>query len=1070
MYCRNCGTQLPDWSKFCGSCGQATGVTSNNNIPMNIPVINKKKKSRKWPLVIVALFVCLTLEGVITIGYPYIKNLLQNKEDEFYYSKKLPDELVFDDSELTTLPGEPEEIPVVNAISPSAGPIGQKVAITGDHLISHTIQTVMLNDLELIFYSGSPDSIEVIIPYGASDGLIIIVYDNATIDAGEFVVEPYDKVLMTEQVLTVSSIPQIVNGDGIDIMVPAGAITQEESLTIQVINNPSLFNLPDSAISDAFSISIGDVHQFSDTLYIDYTLPRQLPGEPSAAYFNEESSTWDNLPSEIIDGKLRIYTDHLTDFIIYYWGKAIYSSEGYFKIYYQESATHSYGSSMDDLAYIIGEILEEARKDFNVLPEAYREDFSYLGFKDSMDVYIDSSRGDATYNPMTNNILLPTDFTDIDDLETTVAHELFHAYQDTVWNEFKVIGKMGKTENKWAVEALAELAAYELAFPEKNRERLLVKDVNSQNPFATVDNDHEYNMSCFLKYLLTVTDTNYKDLWIYVVDSQKSTIEVSIDDFFKSRSSDYISLDMAYMDFWRAVLSDSNAPSLTRPEIQFSKRKMYFLANQHKTSFKYTGVTSTIAFNLFASRTFSENMPTRIFSVNTLDQADYRVLCAKLSGLVNPKDINKYRVPDGYNWDLLYSDESLGDTHLLYTLEQGKDDMVLIALESIIGGNTYGVNIAEIQGQCLPLTLDKVIPDKEQEYTIAFKDIFDYVKEMELVIDFGDGTIKNFSKINDAGTFSGTIKHTFGDDITGEAVTISLYDMTQGKKEFISKMIIPITTAEAVTLTASPTTIFEKENIDFNTNILETDYTYHWSFGDGSSQETIGVSYINHTYNTPGIYTAKVSIKDSDGVAYGESTVVITVDPLEEEVIDDGTDNSGNSDSVDDTTDTEDTYNGKLITELEIGDLGGRWYGTAIPKSFGNLENFTTNGEKLTSEMVGHYLSVIEKEVDFMLEVDRIYDTLSVDISHHFDNEFSFWKHDYSNTPVMIQGQLSGTEDIKDMYKSDIRGTVSLNEDGKLKIEGTVDVVDYVTHWGEGDKYYEISYSYTFTAVKENYQ
>ena len=56
-----------------------------------------------------------------------------------------------------------------------------------------------------------------------------------------------------------------------------------------------------------------------------------------------------------------------------------------------------------------------------------------------MDVYIDSDYFAGKYKALTNNLLMPTDYTDIDDFETVLAHEFFHSYQDTVWNIFDEI-------------------------------------------------------------------------------------------------------------------------------------------------------------------------------------------------------------------------------------------------------------------------------------------------------------------------------------------------------------------------------------------------------------------------------------------------------------------------------------------------------------------------------------------------------------------------------------------------------------------------------------------------------
>ena len=218
------------------------------------------------------------------------------------------------------------------------------------------------------------------------------------VDAGYFEVLPQQKQLLAEQVIRPSAAAQTVSSDTISVTIPGGALTQEQTVKIEAIADPQPINLPGQATGTAFSVTAGDMHEFNDIVLIDFTLPADMPGEPSAAYFDENTSLWDTLPSEVVDGKLCIYTDHLTDFLVFYWGKAVYSPDGYFKIYYQENDTFNYGSSMDDLAQKVGQTLEEARKDYEAkIPEAYRESFTYLGFKDAMDVYLDSSyqKGDV---------------------------------------------------------------------------------------------------------------------------------------------------------------------------------------------------------------------------------------------------------------------------------------------------------------------------------------------------------------------------------------------------------------------------------------------------------------------------------------------------------------------------------------------------------------------------------------------------------------------------------------------------------------------------------------------------
>lgn len=1065
MICNNCGAKEPDGYSYCGNCGKPVQVPQDIYPSINTTQPSPSLKPKKWPWVLSAVITFLVMVAfsivlLLTINPETQKPITNN--DELITTSELSTEFTFDKSSILTISTEIKPIPTVANMNPISGSIGHKIIITGENLLNHPIVNVTLGDFNMNLYDVSDDTIEVMVPYGAQSDVITIIYENSTIEVGQFEVIPQTKTLLVEEVLDANNDIQTIIGGEISVTLPANILASQETIKIQKILNPNNINLPKSMSSSAFSVTLGDLHEFEKAIFMDVNLINPLPGEPSAAYFDENTSLWDTLPSEIIDGKLRIYTDHFTDFIIFYWGKAIYSSDGYFKIYYDEDDTHSYGADMDDLAKTIGEALEEARKDYNILPENYREDFSYLGFRDSMDVYLDSNAGDATYNPMTNNIILPTDFKDIDDLETTAAHELFHAYQDTVWNEFGYVGKIGRHENKWAVEALAELAAYELAFPEKQRERQLVKDVNSQNPYDTLDNDHEYNMSCFLSYLLDKTQTDFDDLWISVVNNDKVTLGVCIDDFFKSASSDYISLDLSYMDFWKAVISDTTAPTLLKPENQFSKRKIYLLENQHSASFTYTGKDSTTAFNLFASRSFSDNMPVRIFCVTPLADANYRVLSAKLTGLQNPKDLNDFRVPLGYAWDAIYHDLSLGDTYKLYTLEQGNKDTVLIALESTQGGSQYGVTINEIQGLCSPKAMENVLAGKEQDFNIAFKDIFDFVDTIELVIDFGDGTIETYKTTNENGQFSYDITHTFGNEISADAVTCSLYNTTQGNNELISKLVIPMKKGIVVNINATPNPVYTEDTVTFATNIIESDYTYLYEFGDGLSSQITGVSTTNHTYDRAGKYTVKLIIYDSDSKVYGEASKIVSIEEQEIETEEEDFVDNGNNDDFVDESNNVSYYN---IDELDISNIRGRWKGIAVVTSLVNLENFTYgSSEKITDEMVVQYLSIINEESEFFLEVDG--SSLLVSFSHYFGDEFAIYKGDFTNDSTLINGELSGNYDMPDWGKCEIRGILTEVEGGTLLLTGTVDVTDYISHFGEGDKKYEIAYSYTFTAQK----
>ncbi len=880
MYCPRCGNKIKTGSRFCNICGLNIQGASGSP-PIAVPPNPRQKKS-PWVISIILSITALVAVAIL-IMVDFEKQPVPDlviKNDFTSFSTEIPSGFVFDGTEPIVISGEPVLTPTVSGIAPATGSIGTKVRINGSNLINIRLTSVMIGKTEMNLYTVSDDVIEAVVPFDAQSGDISIVYADHTLDAGAFEVIPQQKQLLAESVVQPSADAQTISTDTVSVTVPGGTLTQAQTVQIESIADPQPINLPETITGTAFSITVGDVHEFDDIILIDLTLPTDMPGEPSAAYFDESTSLWDTLPSEVVDGRLYIYTDHLTDFFVFYWGKAIYSPDGCFKIYYQENDNFSYAnaSSMDDLAQQIGIALEEARKDYEEkIPAAYRENFTYLGITDAMDVYLDSGYSKGTYNAMTNNILLPTSFPSIDDFETMSAHELFHSYQDAVWNELKGIGTMGNASNMWAVEAITELAAYELAFPEKSRERHISGGVSSQDSFYTFDEVHEYSMSCFLRYLLRETGAAFDELWVFVASSNKANLEVSLNDFFKSKSASFISMDVSYIDFWRAVAGDSDAPLHDSIGTLFYKRMMMLQPNQHMVTFSYqSGKASTTAFNLFAAKAFSPNIPIRIFNVECVGSS---AVCAKLSGIKTPNMLNDLRVPEGFIWDPIYANSTIGETNQLYYLEQGKDDMVIMLLEAVQANTLYSVKVSEIQAQCSPQKIIDAIPGMEQEIEVAFKDIFSYVKEVEVKVDFGDGTVKRFSKANETGAISGNITHTFG-EITEDAITFSMYDISGGGKTLISQLAIPLTKGEAVILSANPSPVMLGESVQLNTNISNAAYSYQWNFGDGQ-KDTTYMPQIDHIFIKPGTYIAEVTVLNVDGSVYGTAKQTISVSAVE---------------------------------------------------------------------------------------------------------------------------------------------------------------------------------------------
>ena len=68
MYCRNCGVQIPNGSRFCSNCGAALPIDSGNNFTPNMQVSQKKRTNWFSKLIVFLLVVALFLIGRFLIN------------------------------------------------------------------------------------------------------------------------------------------------------------------------------------------------------------------------------------------------------------------------------------------------------------------------------------------------------------------------------------------------------------------------------------------------------------------------------------------------------------------------------------------------------------------------------------------------------------------------------------------------------------------------------------------------------------------------------------------------------------------------------------------------------------------------------------------------------------------------------------------------------------------------------------------------------------------------------------------------------------------------------------------
>lgn len=782
-------------------------------------------------------------------------------------------ESTFDDGDDTA--------PMITDLTPMSATISTTITFSGSDIDATKLRSVTLNDQQLNIIEVTQSTIKATVTHGAQSGDITLNFVDGQITIKDFEVLPQQKTLILEQEIEPSDDVQTVTTDDISVILPGGAIDIAKTLKIAKIENPQSVNLPLTDNFILYSITLDDVTQFDGILTIVMDLPSDSEGQPSAVYFNETTSLYNTLPSKVIDGKLHIFTTHLTIVGLYDWGTSIVSPDGYFNVYYDKRDTVKYSATMKEFATLVGQTLEDIRKAYeSKIPYAYRENFSTINmfgytFIDSMEVYIDSRLANCVYNPLTNFIHIPTRFSSQEELEITLAHEFFHAYQDAVWNELNFVGTMSSSENRWVVEALAEFAAYEIAYSGKY-DRNVYANTLPEDPYDTFNLSHEYNMSCYLRYLMGTMDTITKkpeDLWVSVASGAHDKYEKSVSDFFESRSSSFVSLAESYPEFWMAVLGDSNAPE------HYSTFNFVYdwklSAHEHNAIVDFKPkYDNTISFYMIDITGFKDNVPVRILNMQSTDDSVNGAWSTQIAGVENVNKINGKRIPEGHRWQ--YTDATTG-SYKRFVFEKGMDEVVLVGLDGKTKNQLSAFRFSEIVPKCFPESIEDASVGVEQVFEITFEDVFEGVYSSLLVVDFGDGTIVEFPKENTGSTFAELATHTY-DALFDGKVKFMLYDNDTSQKELIAQINVPVTVTNEITLTASPNPTLPAKEVSFSIDEKNADYTYKWSLGDGTTNSKLGLTELTHIYEKPGAYTVSVAVYDELDEHIGTAKLVITVE------------------------------------------------------------------------------------------------------------------------------------------------------------------------------------------------
>lgn len=226
-----------------------------------------------------------------------------------------------------------------------------------------------------------------------------------------------------------------------------------------------------------------------------------------------------------------------------YWNNSVLTEDEIISLY----RVNSQNPYVDSLDSVVGLRIKELGI---VLEEAYSNYSSK--FKDittPFNVYVTKS-GSAQDDKFLNRMLIPySDLENIDKMQKTAAHELFHAFQRSYVNVVNM------TRNKWLMEVTAEYSSHKLAFNNPLGFMILTPEY-FERPLGTLEpiifptkGEHEYRSAVFIDYLVNKYNFKLDDFFAWY-NSGSTSDDLRLLEEFITKKAQAFTLGKAYLDFF----------------------------------------------------------------------------------------------------------------------------------------------------------------------------------------------------------------------------------------------------------------------------------------------------------------------------------------------------------------------------------------------------------------------------------------------------------------------------------------------------------------------------------------
>ena len=664
----------------------------------------------------------------------------------------------------------------------------------------------------------------------------------------------------SSQIVAPSDKEQVIaSPEGVQVSLPPNLLKSSQTLTIAEVKNPPAMDASLVYESKVFAIAMGDLKNFDQKIKIELPLDAAELASSNvimASYWDQDRLQWVIVPAHVDQQRkvLSIMTNHLTN-----WRKVVlrsdikaYEATHFVVLYNPADTVNTPGSSAANatqLAQTMGISLDQAYNNyFKALGSEISPDYStkevegWLGNKSMQDNRCVVCRfflyngGGAEYDWMLKELFLPTSYADVMDLQTTLAHELFHAFQ----NNSLTFAEMASS--RWLIEASAEYASYYLAWDQPIPIANLHTYASPSKALSHFDGreaGHEYGMANFIKFAVN-KGASFPDMWRAIVVARPA-LEHGFDNYVLSTTGKI--LPSLYEDFWHGIISDSNCPSYESSNILQSRFMDGNLTHNIKAAVKENNSMSIFRMR---PRTFSEHTDSLKWAVEVEGEIPEGVY------------INVFKLE---NFNLLsHAERKPGGSVPVGTLYRTSDkkiifvdfkrnnnDIMFITVYGERAGSSFNVKVSQIDLQVTPSRLDNGAVNNPVSFEAVVNNLPSAVEKVRFSFDFSDGTDTLESSIinNNNGGASYSYLHKYS-SAGSYAAKVAVYDYTLGYKgDLLGDFTVPITILNPVVITGHYVLVTPKEpNL---TTIVGTD-GYIREFGGSGSSYTTKLSWYRDEY------------------------------------------------------------------------------------------------------------------------------------------------------------------------------------------------------------------------------